>query len=390
MVGETNRGAVIIGGHFLSLGFARNLAKHDVAVYLVDDEICVAQFSRHVKRCFRFRADGDENLFVDYLSKLALKERLEGSVLFPSTDESLRILSKHRSELNTHYRVSTPEWDVVKYLYDKRLTHQLAIQQGIPIPATFNPGSVQELTSLGIEFPVILKPAISRHLSAATKKKAYRADNEKELIAQYEKMASILGPEEILVQELVPGRAQNLYSYFGYFKEGKPLAGYSAKRSRQHPMDFGRASTFAVTVNLPELEALATKLLSGINYTGLAEVEFMFDPKHVRFELLEVNARIWGWITLAIHAGVDLPHIAYADMVGEEIPTGPFREGAKWMRLTTDIPTAAKEMREGRLGLRDYLRSVRGSQDAVFSFSDPLPFLAELMLIPYYAKHRGF
>jgi D-aspartate ligase len=383
-------GAVIIGGHFLSLGAARNLAKRGVPVFLVDDEICVAQFSRCVTRSFRCPSYKDETEFVDYLQRLAGKEGLEGSVLFPSTDESVRILSKHRDTLSEHYRVTTPEWDIIKHLYDKRLTHVLALKQGVPVPWTCNPRSVGELAASGIEYPVVLKSAISTHLSAVTKKKAYRADNVKELLTTYERMAAIIDPAEILVQELIPGRAENLYSYFGFFKEGKPSAGYSAKRSRQHPMEFGRASTFAVTVNLPELEQWSTTLLSGIGYTGLAEVEFMYDTKHARFEFLEVNARIWGWITLADHAGVDLPYIAYAEMVGEEVSGQAFREGAKWMRLTTDIPTVASEMRHGRLTPGDYLRSVWGSQDAVFSFSDPLPFLAELMLIPYYAKHRGF
>ncbi len=86
------------------------------------------------------------------------------------------------------------------------------------------------------------------------------------------------------------------------------------------------------TVNIPELETLATGFLQSIGYSGLAEVEFMYDPKHARFELLEVNPRIWGWHTIAIRAGVDLPYLVYADAVGEEIAPGPFREGVKWVR----------------------------------------------------------
>jgi D-aspartate ligase len=383
-------GAVIIGGHFLSLGAARNLAKHGVPVYLVDEEICVAQFSRHVQRSFRCPGYEDETGFVEYLQGLAGIMGLEGGVLFPSTDESMRILSQHRNTLSEHFRVTSPDWDTVKHLYDKRLTNLLAQKQGVPVPWTCNPRGIEELAGPGIEYPVVVKPAISTHLTAQTKKKAYRADNFRELQSTYKGMAAIMDPAEILVQELVPGRAENLYSYFGFFEGGKPSAGYSARRLRQHPMEFGRASTYAITVNLPELEALAAKLLSGIGYTGLAEIEFMYNPKHSRFELLEVNARIWGWITLAVHAGVDLPYIAYAYMVGEQVSGQAFREGVKWMRLTTDIPTAAAEIRHGRLKPGDYLRSIWGSRDAVFSIDDPIPFLAELMLIPYYARHRGF
>ena len=204
-------------------------------------------------------------------------------------------------------------------------------------------------------------------------------------------MATIIDPCEILVQELIPGRAGNLFSFFGFFRDGEPVAGFCARRPRQHPMDFGRATTLAETVKIPELETLATKFLGAIGYCGLAEVEFMYDPKHARFELLEVNPRIWGWHTIAIRAGVDLPYLAYAEIIGEGITIGPFREGVKWVRLLTDIPTVAREIRQGRLTIREYLRSMRGSKEfAVFSLSDPLPFIMEFFLLPYYAKHRGF
>ncbi|MCG2769752.1 MAG: ATP-grasp domain-containing protein, partial [Anaerolineae bacterium] len=134
-----------------------------------------------------------------------------------------------------------------------------------------------------------------------------------------------------------------------------------------------------------------TQLLQGIAYSGLAEVEFMYDPKHARFELLEVNARLWGWHSLASRAGLDLPYLVYADAVGKEAPVGALREDVKWVRLVTDVPTAIQEMLSGRLTVREYLGSVAGEMEfAVFSLRDPLPFLADLLLIPYYGIHRGF
>jgi D-aspartate ligase len=196
---------------------------------------------------------------------------------------------------------------------------------------------------------------------------------------------------EILIQELIPGRAENLFSYVGFFKDGIPVAGMAARRPRQHPMEFGRSSTFVETVNIPELETMATQLLQGIDYTGLAEVEFMYDQKDARFEFLEVNPRIWGWHTIAIRAGLDLPYMAYADAIGQEVNGGEIREGVKWVRLLTDIPTALLEIKAGRLTGSKYIKSLSGDIEfAVLSFSDPLPFIVDLLLVPYYMKHRGF
>jgi len=382
---------VIVGGHFLSLGAARNLAKHGVPVYILDSGVCVAQFSRHVRRFFKGPPTSDEAGFVDFLLQLAVKANLSGCVLFPSNDEGVRIFAQHRERLSEHYLVTTPPWDVVKFVYDKRLTCHLAKEREIPIPETYNPGSVDDLVALNLDFPLVLKPAINTRLMSVTRKKAYRADDMQELIRIYEMMAGIIDPSQILIQELIPGRAENLFSFVGFFKDGTPVAGLSARRPRQHPMELGRASTFVETVDVPELEVLATKLLGGIGYSGLAEVEFMYDPKHARFELLEVNPRIWGWHTIAIRAGVDLPFLAYADAVGKEITVGPVREGVKWVRLVTDVPTAVQEILVGRLTVRQYLASMAGDTEfALLSLSDPLPFVADILLIPYYMKHRGF
>jgi len=389
--GDGNPGAVIVGGHFSSLGAARNLDKHGVPVYILDKGVCVSQFSRHVKRFFKCPPTSDEAEFIDFLLQLAVKANLSGCVLFPSDDECVRIFAQTRDRLSEHYLVTTPPWDVTKFVYDKRLTHRLAKERGIPVPETYNPDNVEHLAALNLDFPVVLKPAISTHLSSVTKKKAYRANDVQELLKLYEMMAAMMHPSEILIQELIPGRAQNLFSFVGFFKDGLTVAGLSARRPRQHPMEFGRASTLAETINIPELETLAIDFLGGIGYSGLAEVEFMYDENDARFELLEVNPRIWGWHTIAIRAGLDLPYLAYADAIGKEITVGPVREGVKWVRLVTDIPTAILEILAGRLTVSQYLTSMSGDVEfAVLSLGDPLPFVADVFLVPYHVKYRGF
>jgi len=390
--GNGNPGAVIVGGSFHSLGAARNLAKHGVPVHILDSGACVAQFSRSVKRFLKCPSVDDEAGFVRFLVQHAAERNTEGWVLFPSNDEHVRILAQHRERLSEHYLVTTPPWDVVKFLYDKGLTHRLAQERGVPVPETYNPDTADDLVSLKLDFPVVLKPAISKRFMSATRKKAYRANDMQELINLYGRMAGIIDPSEILIQELIPGRAENLFSFVGFFKDGVPVAGLSARRPRQHPMEFGRASTHVESVDLPELEMLATQFLKGIAFSGLAEVEFMYDQKDARFELLEVNPRIWGWHTIAIHAGLDLPYLAYADAMGQEVAVGPLREGVKWVRLVTDIPTAIPEILSGRLAMRQYLASMSGDIGfAVLSLNDPLPFIADLFLGPYnYLKSGGF
>ncbi|MFC1814080.1 hypothetical protein ACFL03_15460 [Thermodesulfobacteriota bacterium] len=383
------RGAVILGGSFIVLTMARNLAKHGVRVCVLNPGICEARFSRDVSLFLKCPPWENEEALVEYLLKVAEQRCLRGWVLFATSDPYLRILSRHRSVLAGHYVVAVHRWDTVKPLYDKRRTYSLARRLGISIPDTYRPKSLDELLSLDIDFPVVLKPAISHRLWPITKRKAYRVDHRKGLRTIYERMCQIIDPSEILVQDFIPGGTANLFSFAGYFKGGKPLAGLSAKRSRQFPVEFGEFSTFVEAVNIPELKAHATRLLRSIGYTGLAEVEFMWHEKHARFELLEVNARPWAWDGLAIAAGLDLPYLAFADALGYKVPIGSTRDTAKWVYLPADLLAASSEIYSGKLTVRQYLGSLRGNLAfAVYSFADPLLFIAEPFLLLLWTLRR--
>ena len=384
-------GAVVIGGHYQGLGVVRSLARKGVRVVVIDSEPCLCRFSRHVTKCIRCPDVRNEKLFLNFLRDLADWEGLHGWVVFPTDDETVFFLSRHRAELDKIFRVTTPEWDIVKFAYDKKQSYQLAEKIGINIPRTFYPNHIDDLTDMDMPFPVIIKPSVMRKFFRVTGKKVFQARNQNELMKLYAKASSIIDPTEILIQEEIPEVASHLYSFCPLFKDKKVLAKISAKRTRQHPMDFGHASTFVETVDIPELQILSTNILSEMDYYGLCEVEFIQDPRDNIFKFLEINPRVWGWHTLAIRAGVDLPYYLYLDQLDRNVQNGYFQEGVKWIRLTTDIPTAALEIMKGRMRFSDYIHSLKGEKEfAVYSNDDILPFFGEFFLLPHLWKKRGF
>ena len=383
-------GAIVIGGHFQGLGVIRALAKKDVPVVLVDHEPCLAKCSRYVQHFFKSPHISNEKEYLDFLIKLAQTHNLSKWVIFSTDDETVYFLSKYHKQLSEWFQLITPEWEITKYVYNKKLTYQLAEKIGIPVPKTWYPESEKDLKEVN-RFPVVVKPAVMRSFFKKTGKKVFVAKNRGELIKAYKEAEHVIPRDEILIQKQLMNVTENLYSYCPVIFKNHVLGRIVAKRPRQHPMDFGQASTYAVTVQCPEIETLGKQFLDAINYYGLGEVEFIFDQESGEYKLLEVNPRIWGWHTLALPAGVNLCYLAYSFINDLSIDVKDYSVGVKWCRLMTDIPIAISEIFNGRLTVREYFKSLRGKKEwAVWSFKDPKPFFLELILLPYLLCKRGF
>ena len=384
-------GAVIIGGDFQGLGIARNLAPLEIPVIIVDPVFCIGRFSKFVRKCFKCPQLADTEAFVVFLEQLAVEEKLKNWVIYPTPDTAVYILSKYKSRLAKYYLIPTPEWKITKFAYDKKLTYQLSQQLNLPTPKTLVPENIEELNRTDLDFPVILKPTVKDKFFSVTKRKAIQANDKNELIQSYKYMSSIVDSSQIMVQQLIRGGANNLYSFCSLFSDGRVKAKIVAKRTRQHPMDFGNATTFAVTCEIPELEDSAVRILKEMDYYGLSEVEFMYDDDDKVFKLLEINARTWGWHTLGSKAGVNFSSLLFRDINNESVSIKSFEENIKWVRILTDIPIVISEILKMHLSISDYFKSMRGKKEfAVLSLRDPLPFIVELFLAPYFWYRRGF
>jgi D-aspartate ligase len=388
---EGQIGGVVVGGDYQGLGIVRSLGRRKVPVCIIDDEQSIARFSRYTTHAVAVENLRDERATVETVLEIVRRLGLEGWVLYPTRDETVAAFARHRPRLTEWLRVPTPEWETMQWVLDKRNTYRLANELGIPTPKTWCPRHEDELEQISIDPPLALKPAIKEHFIYATKAKAWRANSRSELRELFRRAVAEVGPGEVMIQDLIPGNGQQQFAYCAFFKGGRAVGSMVVRRSRQHPPEFGRASTFVETIELPVLEALSERFLRAINYYGLVELEYKLDPRDGQYKLLDVNGRTWGYHTLGFGAGVDFPYLLFADQLAEPVQPCRGRAGVSWIRLITDLPTGVFEIFGGRQDWRAYLRSVREFHvESVFSREDPLPGLVELALIPYLSVKRGF
>ena len=386
-------GAIVLGGHAQGLGIIRSLGRRGIAVYLIDETAAnISRFSKYCSRFFRVPNMKQEQTLLNFLIALAQNEGIKGCVIFPTHDATVEILSKNRAILDDYYRISVPPWSTTELAYNKILTYQVAKKTGIPVPQTYFPANIDELRQIGrdIAYPIIIKPAVMHTFYAKLKTKAFKVGHLDELVRMYEKTCTVIDPSEVMVQEIIPGSARDLYSCCCFYKQGTLKASCIGQRSRQIPMDFGKATTFVQSAEIPELRQYSDDLLKEIGYYGLAEVEFMQDPRDGIYKLLEINPRSWKWHTFAIKAGIDMPYLTYCDLVGRRTAQNmTARPDVKWVEIISDLYVAFGEIVKGNLSVRDYVDSLKGDLEfAIASQDDPLPFIGYVFLLPYFLFSR--
>ena len=127
----------------------------------------------------------------------------------------------------------------------------------------------------------------------------------------------------LLVQGDVPGTGVGV---FFLMVNGHPRARFAHRRIHEVPHT-GGVSSFRESVHLPEVEAHALSVLRRIGWNGVAMLEYRRDARSGDFRLLELNARFWGSLHLALAAGVDFPRLLLDAWLGAREPEPSWRPG---------------------------------------------------------------
>lgn len=373
-------GVLILGGAHGALAIARSLGRRNIPVAMVSDDFTLVRLSRFIGQYFSWQGPAAPNV-ADWLIDLAAKHNLRDWLLVPGGDGEVRMISEHRKQLGSTFRVLSCDWNELQTVCDKHLLGERATKVGIASPRRYQVSSEAAAASLDLQFPVVLKPAVRETRNAFTQAKAWRADSREEFITRYRDAAIEVGNDQVVVQEMIVGGGEAQFSYVALWKDGRPLASMTARRTRQYPIDFSYTSTFVEVVERPEVKAAAETLLASIGYEGLAEVEFKYDARDGAYKVLDVNPRTWTWIGLGEAAGVDFAWLMVCAAYGRAIPACRIDPEQKWIYAVRDVVAAFRMVARGDLSLKAYIASLRRPFVwAAFAIDDPLPGLLELPL----------
>lgn len=349
--GRPVRVLVTDGDSRSALAVVRSLGRRGYSVVTSGERRrCIAAASRYSTGFVQYPSPAREpDAFVATVLESVGSRHID--ILIPTTDVTTLLLTRHRARLPAGCALPFSTFESISEASDKARLVDLAQKLGVPVPGTTVIASPAELALHAgrMRYPLVIKPARSRvRVGSGWVACGVRyASSERELLA----ITAGLLPEmfPLLLQERITGEGVGV---FACYDRGSPVAFFSHRRLREKPPS-GGVSVLSESAPLdPDALELSTRLLHALSWHGVAMVEFKRDDRDGSLRLMEINARFWGSLQLAIDSGVDFPALL-ADLARQEPVSAPsdYKVGVRNRWLLGDLDVLISVMRSRRSSL---------------------------------------
>jgi predicted ATP-grasp superfamily ATP-dependent carboligase len=290
------KNAVVSGGEFVSLAVIRSLGKKNITTTVISENNRALAF--HSKYCNKkIITDTPIDCFTGFSEK---------DLIMPILEHQMIALTKNRKKFSCTF--AFPDYHILEMASNKKIVLEYARELNIPCPKTIlceNSEAVSQYTDQGsdqVQFPMVIKPIRGRGgegISLVNSAKEFQKIGE-ESIKKW-------GP--VLLQEKIPYSER--YSVVILMNFNQQMKRFCVLREiRYFPLETGPA-TFVETINRPDLVNQAQQILESLKYYGIAELDFVNDPRDNIPKLMEINPRFWGSLQGAISAGIDFPYLLF-------------------------------------------------------------------------------
>ena len=225
-------------------------------------------------------------------------------VLVPCDERSIFPLFENKTRFPTSVKLAIPNESVIKHLFDKTTTKALAKSLDVPVAR----GEIIKIKQYGYEdlkakfgSKFVVKPMLSFTSSNLATRQLVGVIDEESTFSHYTQYSH--DDDEFLVEEYFTGNGDGL-SILAI--DGKILDAFAHTRVNEPRTGGGSSYRKAIPIEAQKLEA-CVKICEATGYTGVGMFEFKTNLNTGDWILIEVNARFWGSIPLAIHAGIDFP-----------------------------------------------------------------------------------
>ena len=396
---------VLDGNERSALAATRSVGAKAVSVYVGTNQYpCLSSNSKFCKRTFRYSIlNGQYDGILDHVKQIGSKH--SSVVLFPMTDRTMQFVLSRLGVIPSEIHIPFGTESSYHLLSDKIRLFRMCLKLGVSLPRSVFSEESKSIKSLidhkgDFSYPVVIKPfrSVDPKECGGMKQRVRYARSGKDLARMV--LSENISKSPFLIQERISGPGIGI---FLLMYDGQVIGMFAHRRIREKPPS-GGVSVLCESIEPPKkaLEA-AIRILREANWNGAAMVEFKWDQRDNIPKLMEVNARFWGSLQLAISAGVDFPYLLYRLAIGEKVePVTRYKTGLRMRWELGDLDHLLlrlfKSNKELNLPpgapsrtavIRDFLKSFVDphTHNEVFRWDDPFPFIFELK---QYIRHLLF
>lgn len=311
--GAKHKILVLDGDHKNALAIVRHLGR--TGRYIIDVVSCykysISFLSKYVTHKFLItNPDQNPEKYIDEIVSILQKGNY--LTIIPVSHISFRLCSLYSSRIRNHTYLTIASPEQIEVATSKIKTYQLAEKIGVPYPETKELKNIDEIEKIEIEFPCVIKSPVE-----TGKTLVYYANNRDELVKKYRKMCASRNFDGALpfIQKYIEGEGAG---FFAFYKKGRCLSWFMHRRIREYPVK-GGPSTAAEGFYNEQILKHGRQILDELKWEGVAMVEFKKDNRTGIYNLMEINAKFWGSLDLALVSGVNFPQMLIDDAMGQSI-----------------------------------------------------------------------
>ena len=363
--------AVVVGGsdNCGGLGVVRSLGRAGVPVVVIDREYTAAALHSHYARKLIVPELSGPSFVRDLLNIAStIKSR---PVLFLTSDEAALTVSRHRTELEKHYRFRLPSHQCLVSLMQKNRVQELAIEHDFPVPRAVRIRNFDDLRRLTeLSFPAIIKPSIKTDDYLTQQfERGYRVTSLEQAVSISRRILPVL--PDMVVQEWIEGADSAIHFCLVYRGRHGTVSSFTGRKLSIWPPDVGTtASCTAAPEAHAELHQLTDSFFNAMAFVGMGSMEFKRDDRTGQFFMIEPTVGRVDWQEeVATLNGANIPLAAYLHEIGAAVPAANNVPLVIW----SDSARHWKAARGGHTGRTAWPKAK--VYDAYWRIDDPLPAL---------------
>lgn len=261
------------------------------------------RFSRYIHKFLHHNKKKTEDGWINAVDEYT--EKYSVDVIFPIFETGIRVLIENKEKLkNKDKLISLPTLKNFDNACDKELLHKhlLNTELQYPLATVAKAGEMPNLE--GLKYPLIAKPVNGSGGGVGIKV----LRNQEEVLQYCENNSFECNT---IFQEYIKGYdlSANVFC-----KDGEVLF-----FTMQKGVDFEKGEeTYQIVFNFIEDEVLhenTLALMKGLNWNGVANIDWRFDINSQHYKVIEINTRYWYNVDASAIVGVNFPYLSCLDFM---------------------------------------------------------------------------